>query len=261
MSSALHIARSGLDAQDMRMRVISNNLANVNTTGFKRDRADFETLMYQNLSQVGAPTSAETEQASGLNVGTGVRIAGTERMFGQGELMQTENPLDMAMDGPGYFMVTRPDGSIAYSRDGAFRISDQGEMVTTQGYPLEPAVNIPEGAQSLSVGNDGTVTVVMPGQAEPVEVGKIDIASFINEGGLQPIGDNFYLETGASGPPIIGEPGLEGRGSIRQGALEASNVNVVEELVSMIETQRAYEVNSKVISTVDGMLRYVTQNM
>lgn len=261
MSSALHIARSGLDAQDMRMRVISNNLANVNTTGFKRDRADFESLMYQNHVQVGAPTSADSEQATGLNVGTGVRIAGTERMNVQGELMPTGNPLDMAIDGTGYFMVSLPDGSTAYTRDGAFQRSEEGDLVTTQGYRVEPQITIPEGAQTISVGNTGTISVTVAGQPAPVEVGRMDVANFVNEGGLQPIGDNFYLETGASGAPVVGEPGTEGRGRIRQASLEASNVNVVEELVTMIETQRAYEVNSKVISTVDGMLRYVTQNM
>ena len=261
MTSALHIARSGLDAQDMRMRVISNNLANVNTTGFKRDRADFETLMYQNFAQVGSPTSAETERADGLAVGTGVRIAGAERLLGQGELMQTGNPLDLALDGPGYFMVGRPDGTTAYTRDGAFRLSENGLLVTTQGYALEPQISVPEGSQSISVGTDGIVSVSVAGQAEPVEVGRIDTASFANEAALQAVGDNLYLESGASGAAIVGEPGIDGRGRVRQASLEASNVNVVEELVSMIETQRAYEVNSKVISTVDGMLRYVTQNI
>jgi flagellar basal-body rod protein FlgG len=261
MTSALHIARSGLDAQDMRMRVISNNLANVNTTGFKRDRADFESLMYQNYAQVGAPTSGETERSAGLNVGTGVRIAGSERMLGQGSMQQTGNPLDMALDGPGHFMVRMPDGTTAYTRDGAFRLSDEGALVTTSGYALQPDITIPEGAQSISVGEDGTVSVTVAGQTEPTEVGRIDVATFINEGGLQPIGNNLFVETGASGPAVAGAPGLDGRGRIQQSALEGSNVNVVEELVSMIETQRAYEVNSKVISTVDGMLRYVTQNM
>ncbi|MHB9880240.1 flagellar basal-body rod protein FlgG [Pacificimonas sp. ICDLI1SI03] len=261
MTSALHIARSGLDAQDMRMRVISNNLANVNTTGFKRDRADFETLMYQNFAQVGAPTSAETERAAGLAVGTGVKIAGSERLLGQGELMQTGNPLDLALDGPGYFMVRLQDGTTGYTRDGAFRLSEQGELVTTQGLPLEPAIAIPEGAQAVSIGTDGIVSVTIAGQTEPVEVGNIDTANFANEGGLQPIGDNLYTESGASGAAIIGAPGIDGRGRIQQSSLESSNVNVVEELVSMIETQRAYEVNSKVISTVDGMLRYVAQNI
>lgn len=261
MTSALHIARSGIDAQDMRMRVISNNLANVNTTGFKRDRADFEALMYQNYGQVGAPTSGETERAAGLNVGTGVKIAGTERMLGQGQLQQTGNPLDMALDGPGYFMVRMPDGTTSYTRDGAFRLSDEGALVTTSGFPLDPDITIPEGAQSVSIGIDGTVSVTIAGQAEPSEVGRIDVATFINEGGLQPISNNLYIETGASGAAVVGAPGLDGRGRLQQASLEGSNVNVVEELVSMIETQRAYEVNSKVISTVDGMLRFVTQNL
>ncbi|MBV7257016.1 flagellar basal-body rod protein FlgG [Pacificimonas sp. WHA3] len=261
MSSALHIARSGLDAQDTRMRVISNNLANVNTTGFKRDRADFESLMYQNMSQAGSPTSGETERADGLNMGTGVRTMGTERMLGQGELMQTANPLDIALDGPGHFQVTLPDGSTAYTRDGAFRLSDQGDLVTSSGYRLEPQITIPEGSNGISIGTNGVVSITLPNQPEPVEVGTIDVASFLNEAGLQAIGDNLFLETGASGPAVIGEAGIEGRGRIRQSSLEASNVNVVEELVQMIETQRAYEVNSKVISTVDGMLRYVTQNI
>ncbi|MEM8825401.1 MAG: flagellar hook-basal body complex protein, partial [Pseudomonadota bacterium] len=169
-------------------------------------------------------------------------------------------PLDMALDGPGHFQVTLPDGTLAYTRDGAFRLSQEGDLVTSSGYRLEPQITVPEGADSFSVGTNGIVSVTLPGQPQPVEVGNIDVASFLNEAGLQPIGDNLFVETGASGLAIIGQPGIEGRGRIRQSALEASNVNVVEELVQMIETQRAYEVNSKVISTVDGMLRYVTQN-
>jgi flagellar basal-body rod protein FlgG len=261
MTSALHIARSGIDAQDMRMRIISNNLANVNTTGFKRDRADFESLMYQNFSQIGAPTSDSTERSTGLIVGTGVKTMGSERMTMQGSLQQTGNALDIALDGPGYFMVSLPDGTQAYTRDGAFRLSEEGELVTSAGYRLEPQITIPQGTQSVSIGEDGTVSVTLPGQADATDVGRIDVATFVNDAGLQPIGGNLFLESGASGTAQVGTPGAEGRGRVQQGSLETSNVNIVEELVNMIETQRAYEVNSKVISTVDGMLRYVTQNI
>jgi flagellar basal-body rod protein FlgG len=261
MTSALHIARSGIDAQDMRMRVISNNLANVNTTGFKRDRADFESLMYQNLRQAGAPSSQGNQLANGLNIGTGVRIAGTERMHTQGTMSTTGNSLDVALDGPGFFQVLMPDGGTAYTRDGALRLSDEGRLVTSNGLPIQPETTLPQGTQNISIGTDGTISVTLPGDPAPSQIGTLTLATFINDAGLQPIGDNLFTETAASGAAQVGVPGLEGRGRVQQGMLEASNVNVVEELVNMIETQRAYEVNSKVISTVDDMLRYVTQNI
>jgi flagellar basal-body rod protein FlgG len=261
MTSALHIARSGLDAEDMRMRVISNNLANVNTTGFKRDRANFESLMYQNYRQVGAPSSQDTQLATGLNIGTGVRIAGTERMHVQGSMSTTGNSLDVALDGSGFFQVLTADGTTAYTRDGSFHLSDDGQLVTSNGLSVQPEITLPQGTQNITIGTDGTVSVTLPGDPSATQVGTLTVATFINDAGLQPIGENLFRETAASGTAQTGTAGLEGRGRIQQGMLEASNVNVVEELVNMIETQRAYEVNSKVISTVDDMLRYVTQNM
>jgi flagellar basal-body rod protein FlgG len=261
MSSALHTARSGLDAQDMRMRVISNNLANVNTTGFKRDRAEFQSLMYQNYRQAGANSEQSTQYATGLNIGTGVRIVGTERINTQGSMQSTDNPTDMAINGSGYFQVLKPDGTITYTRDGSFTVSAEGLLVTNDGYPLQPDITIPEGAQSLTIGKDGTVSIVNPGDAAPSQIGQIQVANFLNPAGLQPLGDNLFAETAASGAPIVGTPGVDGLGEINQNMLETSNVNMVEEMVNMIETQRAYEVNSKVISTVDGMMQYVTQNL
>ena len=260
-TAAMHIARTGLDAQDMRMRVISNNLANVNTTGFKRDRAAFETLAYQTITSSGQPSTAETRYATGLNLGTGVRVQGTARIETQGSLNTTANALDMALDGDGYFQVDLPGGQIGYTRAGNFARSPEGLLVTSDGYQLQPGITIPEGATSITVGADGTVSAVVPGQSEPAELGQIQIATFANPAGLQPNGSNYLTETSGSGAANVGIAGQDGRGRIRQGMLEGSNVNVVEELVDMIETQRAYEVNSKMISATDEMLRYVNQNL
>ncbi|WP_136163047.1 flagellar basal-body rod protein FlgG [Sphingomonas flavalba] len=260
-SAAMHIARTGLDAQNERMRVISNNLANVNTTGFKRDRANFETLAYQTITQSGAPSTAETKYATGLNLGTGVRLAGTSRIETQGSLQQTGNALDMALDGDGYFQVQLPNSQLGYTRAGNFGRSPEGLLVTAEGYQVMPGITIPEGATAIAVGNDGTVSAVVPGQAEPAQLGQIQVASFPNPAGLTPTGDNYLLETAGSGPANIGIAGQDGRGRIRQNMLEGSNVNVVEELVDMIETQRAYEVNSKMISATDQMLQYVNQTL
>ncbi len=261
MSSALWVAKTGLDAQQTRMTVISNNLANTNTVGFKKGRAAFEDLLYQNVRQAGAQTSQQNQAAVGLELGTGVRVTATERNFVQGNLLQTGNPLDIAINGRGFFQILLPDGSQAYSRNGAFQLSAEGQLVTDAGYELQPGITVPAGAQSLSVGNDGTVSVQLAGTAEPQVIGSLQIADFINPAGLQAVGENLYVETGASGPPTTGIPGLAGLGRLNQGALESSNVNVVEELVNMIETQRAYELNSKAISTVDQMLGYVSNNL
>lgn len=261
MSSALYVARTGLDAQDMRMRVISNNLANVNTTGFKRDRADFETLAYQAVRQVGGATSGTTDAPVGLNLGAGVRVAGTGRMHQQGALVPTGNPLDLALDGPGFFQVEMPDGRTALTRDGGLKLAADGRLVTTAGYPLVPAVSVPQGSTGFSIAADGTVSAVLPGDSEASELGSVQIADVVNPAGLQPVGENLYVESSASGPATAGAPAAEGRGRLVQGSLEGSNVNVVQELVEMIETQRAYELNSKVISAVDGMLRFATQNL
>ncbi|MGJ8671122.1 MAG: flagellar basal-body rod protein FlgG [Oceanococcus sp.] len=261
MSSSLWVAKTGLDAQQTRMTVISNNLANTNTVGFKKGRAAFEDLLYQNVRQTGAQTSQQSQAAVGLEVGTGVRVVATERNFSQGNILQTENPLDMAVNGRGFFQVLLPDGTQAYTRNGAFQLSSDGQLVTDSGYQLQPGVSVPAEAQSLSVAADGTVSVQLQGQPQPQIIGTIQIADFVNPGGLQGYGENLYTETGASGSPQTGTPGLGGLGKLLQGSLESSNVNVVEELVNMIETQRAYELNSKAISAADQMLAYVNNNM
>ena len=260
-SAAMHIARTGLDAQDMRMRVISNNLANVNTTAFKKDRAAFETLAYQTVTAPGAASTAESKYATGLNLGTGVRVQGTARMDKQGSLNTTGNALDMALDGDGYFQVQLPGGQLGYTRAGNFSRSAEGLLVTGEGYQVQPGITIPENATSITIGTDGTVSASIPGQSESTTLGQIQVASFPNGAGLQATGDNYLIETSASGAANLGVAGEDGRGKIRQNMLEGSNVNVVEELVDMIETQRAYEVNSKMISATDDMLKYVNQNL
>ncbi len=260
-SAAMHIARTGLDAQDMRMRVISNNLANVNTTGYKRDRAAFETLAYQTVTAPGAPSTAETRFATGLNLGTGVRIQGTARIDTQGSMQTTGNSLDLALDGDGYFQVQLPGGTLGYTRAGNFSRSPEGLIVTSEGYQVMPGITVPEGATAITIGTDGTVSATIPGQSAASELGQIQIAAFPNTEGLLQGGDNYLTETAASGAANLGVAGVDGRGGIRQGMLEASNVNVVQELVDMIETQRAYEVNSKMISATDDMLKYVNQNI
>ena len=260
-SSALHVARTGLEAQDQRMRVIANNLANVGTTAFKRDRANFATLAYQDARVAGQQSSTETAYATGLNLGTGVGVQSTTRIDTQGTLQTTNNSLDLALDGDGFFQVAMPGGALAYTRAGNFSRSAQGQLVTAQGYVVQPAITIPEGAISLTISGDGLVTAIAPGQTEPTQLGQLTVASFTNPGGLKALGDNFLSETAASGQAQIGLAGTLGRGNIRQGMLEASNVNVVEELVDMNECQRAYEVNSKMISAVDEMLRNANQTL
>ena len=260
-TAAMHIARTGLDAQDMRMRVISNNLANVGTTGFKRDRANFATLAYQDARVPGQQSSTETTYATGLNLGTGVKVQGTARIDTQGSMQQTGNSLDLALDGDGYFQVQLPGGTLGYTRAGNFSRSAEGLLVTSEGYQVQPGITIPENATAITIGTDGTVSATVPGQNEPTQLGQIQVASFPNSAGLESNGDNFLLETASSGAANMGVPGEDGRGRVRQGTLEASNVNVVEELVDMIETQRAYEVNSKMISATDDMLKTVNQNL
>ncbi|MBB6226693.1 flagellar basal-body rod protein FlgG [Polymorphobacter multimanifer] len=260
MTSALQIARSGLDALDQRMKAISNNLANVGTTGFKRDRAAFVTMLYDDPRAAGAPAGGDNQYATGLGTGTGVRVAGIERIHSQGQLVNTEGALDLAIEGSGFFTVAMLDGTQAYTRDGSFKLNVEGELVTNAGLRLQPAIAIPEGAQSITIAPDGTVSVTIAGQAAPVEAGQIQLARFVNPAGLTPRGENLYTETAASGAPQLAAPGQEGSGSLRQGALEGSNVSTVQELVEMIETQRAYEINAKVINAADEMARYVTQN-
>ena len=261
MNPALWAAKTGLDAQQTRMAVTSNNLANVGTTGFKKGRAVFEDLLYQNVRQVGAATSQDTVAPTGLSLGTGVRVVATEKSFTQGNMSQTGNSLDVAISGRGFFQVLLPDGTMGYTRDGSFNVNAQGELVTSSGYAVQPGITIPDGAQSVSIGKDGTISVQIAGQSAPTQVGSLQLFDFINPAGLQPRGENMYLESAASGTATSGTPGLNGLGTTEQGSLEASNVNVVEELVNMIETQRAYEMNSKAISTTDQMLEYITNQL
>ncbi len=261
MNQALWIAKTGLDAQQTRMAVVSNNLANVNTNGFKQGRAVFEDLLYQNVRQSGGQSSQDTLLPSGMNLGTGVRVVATEKLFTQGSVLQTDNPMDVAINGRGFFQILKPDGELAYTRDGTFQVNDQGEMVTSSGYIVQPGITIPDAAQSITIGLDGVVSVKIAGQASPTQVGSLEIADFINPVGLQAVGENLYIETAASGSAQPGTPGLNGLGAINQGALEGSNVNVVSELVNMIETQRAYEMNSKAISTNDQMMQYINNNL
>ena len=261
MTQALWIAKTGLDAQQTRMAVVSNNLANVNTTGFKQSRVVFEDLLYQNVRQSGGQTSQDTELPSGLNLGTGVRVVATEKLFTQGSILQTDNALDVAIKGRGFFQVLLPDGNLAYSRDGSFQRNSQGELVTASGYSIQPGITIPDGVQSITIGSDGTVSVQLAGQAATSQIGTLETVDFINPVGLQPMGENLYIETASSGAAQAGTPGLNGFGGLAQGALEGSNVNVVAELVNMIETQRAYEMNSKAISTSDQMMQYLNNNL
>ena len=261
MTSALWNSKTGLDAQQMRMTVISNNLANANTTGFKRDRAVFEDLIYQNVRQPGAQSSQDTQLPTGLQLGTGVRIVATEKLFTQGNVTQTDAPLDVAIQGRGFFEIQLPDGTTAYTRDGSFTLDSQGQIVNSSGYPLQPSITIPPSVSSITIGVDGTVSTTTRGDAAPTQVGNIQLVDFVNETGLQPRGENLYLETASSGSPTPGTPGQNGLGTMIQGSLETSNVNVVEELVNMIETQRTYEVNSRAIETADSMLQYVNNNL
>jgi flagellar basal-body rod protein FlgG len=258
---SLWIAKTGLDAQQTQMSVISNNLANVNTYGFKKERALFEDLLYQNVRQVGAQSTQNTTLPSGLQLGTGVRTVATEKIHSQGNIVQTQNSLDMAVNGRGYFQILMPSGELAYTRDGSFKLDSNGQIVTNGGYALEPAINVPQGALSITVGTDGTISVLSAGNAAPTVIGNLQLADFVNATGLEPVGENLFKESLASGAPIVGTPGQDGIGTTVQGALETSNVNVVEELVNMIETQRAYEMNSKAISTTDQMLSFASNNM
>ena len=261
MNPALWAAKTGLDAQQTRMAVVSNNLANVNTTGFKKSRAVFEDLLYQNVRQVGAATSQDTQAPSGMSLGTGVRVVATEKTYTQGNLNQTGNSLDLAVSGRGFFQILLPDGTLAYTRAGDFQLSSQGQLVTSSGYVVQPGINIPQGAQSITVGADGVVSVQLAGQSTPTQVGTLQLVDFVNPTGLQPRGENLLLETAASGTAQPGSPGQSGLGTLEQGAIESSNVNVVEEMVNMIETQRAYEMNTKAIQTTDQMLQYLSNNV
>jgi flagellar basal-body rod protein FlgG len=261
MLPALWVAKTGLSAQDTNLTTISNNLANVSTTGFKRDRAEFQDLLYQVKRQPGAQSTQDSELPSGLQVGTGVRIVGTQKNFNAGSLQTTEQPLDMAVDGRGFFQILQPDGTTSYTRDGTFHLDSNGQIVNASGFALEPAIIIPNDAQTFTVGRDGTVSITVAGNPAAQVIGNLQTADFINPAGLQAVGNNLFLETAASGAPQVGTPGLNGFGTTLQNTLETSNVSTVEEMVNMITTQRAYEMNSKVISTADQMLSFVTQNL
>ena len=257
----MHVAKTGLNAQQVRMQIISNNLANVNTNGFKKDRANFESLLYQVIRSSGAQTSVDTELTSGFSVGTGVNIVNSNKLHSQGSIVSTDNSIDLAIDGGGFFQVLLPDGQIVYTRNGAFSRNDEVVLTTNSWFIIQPEIAIPAEATKINVSADGIISVQVPGQVEAQEVGQLQLADFQNRRGLEPIGENFYVETIASGPPILENPFAAGFGKLVQGSLEASNVNVVQELVDMIETQRAYEVNSKAITSVDEMLRFVNSNL
>ncbi|NCA70295.1 MAG: flagellar basal-body rod protein FlgG [Sphingobacteriia bacterium] len=260
MIRSLWTARTGLDAQQTQLDVIANNLANVSTNGFKRQRAVFEDLLYQTIRQPGAQSTQQSEISSGLQIGTGVRTVATERIFTPGSLQQTGGALDVGIQGKGFLQVVMPDGNTAYTRDGSLQLDSEGNVVTANGYLLADAINIPENATSITIGKDGTVSVILDTNLiDPVVVGNIQLATFINEGGLQSVGENLFYETASSGAPTLTEPGLNGAGVLNQGYVESSNVNVAEELVSMIVTQRAYELSSRVISTSDQMLARLAQ--
>ena len=259
MNSALWVSKTGLGAQDTALRVISNNLANVGTVGFKKDRAVFEDLVYQINQQPGAQSSQDSTLPSGTQLGTGVRVASTQKQFSIGSLQRTDRGLDLAIEGRGFFQVSMPDGSIAYTRTGSFSVNQDGDLVTSQGYTLEPAINIPQGTTGITIGRDGTVSGVTNGAQS--QLGNLQLADFVNATGLEAMGGNLFRETVASGAPLQSTPGLNGIGEVQQGALEASNVSVVEEMVNMVATQRAYEMNARVVSTADQMLQYIAQNL
>ena len=259
MINSLWISKTGMEAQQTQLDVVSHNLANVSTNGFKRATAVFEDLMYQNLRQVGSNTTDQSQLPTGLQLGLGVRTVATARSFAQGSLQQSGNNLDVAIKGNGFFQVTQADGTLAYTRDGSFQVNSSGQMVTNNGLPIGNGITIPVNAQSVTIGADGVVSVVLPASATPQQVGTIALVNFINPAGLEPRGQNLYTETAASGTPQTGTPGTNGLGTVMQGFVETSNVNVVQELVGMIQTQRAYEMNSKAIQTSDQMLQKLAQ--
>ncbi|WP_137894136.1 flagellar basal-body rod protein FlgG [Ramlibacter sp. 2FC] len=259
MMRALWISKTGMEAQQTQLDHVSNNLANVATTGYKRASAQLEDLMYQNLRQSGANSSEQTNLPTGLQVGLGTRAVATARNFAQGNLQQSSNALDVAINGSGFFEIQMPDGTAAYTRDGSFKTNASGQLVTNNGYAVAPGITIPANTRSVTISADGVVSAVVPGAAQPVQLGTVQLVGFVNPGGLEPRGQNLYSETAASGTPTAGQPGSEGLGQLQQGFLETSNVNVVEELIGMIQTQRAYELNSKAIQTSDQMLQRLGQ--
>lgn len=261
MQGALHVAQTGLSAQDTQLKIISNNLANVSTVGFKKDRPVFEDLLYQIRRQPGANTAQDSQLPAGLQLGNGVRTVGTQKLFEEGELQTTGQSFDVAINGRGFFQVLQPNGDTAYTRNGQFHLDSNNRLVTAEGFPIQPEITLPANTQTLSIGQDGTVEAVVPGSPTPQNLGQLELADFVNPQGLEAKGQNLYVETAASGAPQTAVPGEDGTGVVQQGMLEGSNVNAVSELVNMITTQRAYEMNSKVISTADQMLSYVTQQL
>jgi flagellar basal-body rod protein FlgG len=259
MIRSLWIAKTGMEAQQTQLDTISHNLANVATNGYKRSHAIFEDLIYQNMRQSGANSTEQTQLPTGLQLGLGVRPVATSRIYSQGNLQQTTNNLDLAIKGNGFFQIQQPDGTTAYTRDGSFQLDANGQMVTNNGYTLMPGITVPPNAQSITIGNDGMVSVTVPGSPQPQNLGQIQLASFINPAGLDPLGQNLFVETASSGTPNAGAPNADGLGALQQGFVETSNVNVVEELVAMIQTQRAYELNSKAVQTSDQMLQKLGQ--
>ena len=259
MMRALYTAASGMEAQQYQMDTISNNLANVNTTGFRRNEARFQDLVYQEMRAPGSPVGASVVPV-GQDVGLGVKVGSSEKIFTQGNLIQTGNPLDIAIEGDGFFQVTQPDGTTAYTRDGSFKRDANGAIVTADGYFVNPQITIPQNAQSISIGEDGTVSALVPGSNLPQQLGQIQLARFVNPAGLSPVGGhNLYTQTAASGAPIVSQAGLNGTGSLQGGYLENSNVQVVQEIVNMIVSQRAFEANSKSITAADEMLQTAVQ--
>jgi flagellar basal-body rod protein FlgG len=259
MFRSLSIAATGMSAQQTQLEGLSNNIANVNTNGFKKQRIEFQDLLYQTVRAAGAQTSATTRSPTGLQLGTGVRVAGTARIFSQGDTLVTNNPLDLSIQGEGFFVVQQPDGTPAYTRQGALQKDAQGQLVSPDGFPLDPPIFVPNDAVAVTIGYDGTVSAMVQGQTNSVELGQITTATFVNPAGLHSLGRNLFVPTYASGEPQVGAPGENNRGTILQGAIEKSNVDVVEEMVGLITTQRAYEVNSKVITAADEMLATATQ--
>lgn len=261
MHAALYVSKTGLSAQDKQLTTISNNLANASTVGFKRDRAVFEDLLYQIQRQPGAQNTEDTQVPSGLQLGTGVRVVGTQKQFTEGNLQVTDQALDVAIDGRGFLPILQPNGDMAYTRNGQLHLNSEGQMVNANGLLLQPVITVPQEARTVTIGTDGTVSAMIAGDPAPQVLGTLEIVDFVNPGGLEAAGGNLFLETGSSGAPIAGIAGQDGLGQLLQGTLEGSNVNIVEEMVNMITTQRAYEMNSKVISTSDQMLQFITQNV
>lgn len=258
MIRALFTAATGMESQQLNVDVIANNLANVNTTGFKRSRADFQDLLYQTLRQPGASSTSQTEIPTGIQLGLGSRAAAVHRLFLQGDFQQTQNQLDLAIDGAGFFQILQPNGDVAYTRAGAFKLDSQGRIVNSDGLPLEPEITIPTNATGITIGSDGTVSVLQPGNTTPQQVGQLRLVSFANPAGLSGLGRSLFETTTASGQPIEGTAGTDGLGSLSQGFLEISNVSVVEEMVNLITGQRAYEINSRAIQAADEMLQTAT---